>query len=231
MRICFRLVAIAGIPLAALWAAGPSGRTPRRVASVVRADLRTGKLVRAVVVTPAPQSVAAESAEPPFNISDTVNRIAAQHALPPQLIHSVIKVESNYNPYAISPKGALGLMQLIPATARRFGVSDVFDPEENIQGGAKYLRYLLNLYSGDYQLALAAYNAGEEAVARYGGVPPFPETQNYVLLVRKQFEQSSRIMGAAPKEPEAQPVEAASGGPAHIQEIMQADGTVRYVSR
>src|SRR6266852_4513315 len=94
-----------------------------------------------------------------------VARIAAQNQLSPLLIHSVIAVESNYNPYAISTKGAQGLMQLIPATARRFGVSNVFNPVENIQGGARYLRYLLDLYANNYPLALAAYNAGEGAVA------------------------------------------------------------------
>ena len=88
----------------------------------------------------------AEPAAPPAGIDEAVLRIAAEHSLSPQLIHSVIKVESNYNPHAISSKGALGLMQLIPATARRFGVTDVFNPVQNIQGGAKYLRYLLDLY-------------------------------------------------------------------------------------
>jgi len=91
-------------------------------------------------------------------MTPTVEQIAAEQSLPPELIHSVIKVESNYNPYAISPKGALGMMQLIPATARRFGVSDVFNPVDNIQGGARYLKYLLDLYHGNYPLALAAYN-------------------------------------------------------------------------
>ena len=116
-----------------------------------------------------------------------MDRIARQNQLSPQLVHSVIQVESNYDPNAVSPKGALGLMQLIPATARRFGVSDVFDPADNIQGGARYLKYLLELYKGDEALALAAYNAGEGAVSRYGGVPPFPETQDYVAKVRRQL--------------------------------------------
>ena len=161
-----------------------------------------------------------------------MERIAAEHSLPPQLIHSVIKVESNYNPNAISSKGALGLMQLIPATARRFGVSDVFNPVQNIQGGAKYLRYLLDLYDGNYPLALAAYNAGEAAVARYGGMPPFAETQNYVILVRRQLEKRRRPL---PRKPLWRPlpvtVEAKEAGPAHVVEIVQADGSVRYVSR
>ncbi len=83
-------------------------------------------------------------------MNEAVEQAAARHALPAELLHSVIQVESNYNPHAVSPKGALGLMQLIPATARRFGVADVFDPLENMEGGARYLQYLLDLYGGNY---------------------------------------------------------------------------------
>ncbi len=161
-------------------------------------------------------------------IEEAVRRIAAEHSLPPQLIHSVIKVESNYNPHAVSSKGALGLMQLIPSTARRFGVSDAFNPIQNIQGGAKYLRYLLDLFDNSYPLALAAYNAGEGAVARYGGIPPFAETQNYVLLVRKQLEKAAAAKLAVAPAPV---IEAKVTGPAHIVEEVQPDGSVRYVSR
>ena len=98
----------------------------------------------------------------------------------PELIDAVIRQESGYDPYAVSHKGAKGLMQLMPATAKRFGVKDVFDPAENVQGGVKYLRQLLDRYDGDRRLALAAYNAGEGAVDRFGGVPPYRETQDYV---------------------------------------------------
>ncbi len=192
--------------------------------------------VAAAVVPPrvvGAASIDPEPAAPPTGIEEAVLRIAAEHSLSPQLIHSVIKVESNYNAHAISNKGALGLMQLIPATARRFGVSDAFNPVENIQGGAKYLRYLLDLYNDNYPLALAAYNAGEGAVARYGGVPPFAETQNYVILVRRQLELARKAAAAktvaAPAPPQA--VEALEAGPAHVVEIIQADGSVRYVSR
>jgi soluble lytic murein transglycosylase-like protein len=128
--------------------------------SVVRADPRTGRLVRTVIRT----SPAGERA-PTNAIAETVDRIAQQNQLSPELVHSVIRAESNYDPNAVSPKGAQGLMQLIPSTARRFGVSNVFDPADNIQGGARYLKYLLALYKGDESLALAAYNAGEGAVA------------------------------------------------------------------
>jgi len=164
-------------------------------------------------------------------LDEAVERIAAEHSLSPLLIHSVIKVESNYNPYAVSSKGAFGLMQLIPETARRFGVANVFNPEENIQGGAKYLRYLLDLYNDNYPLALAAYNAGEKAVERYGGIPPFAETQNYVILVRKQLELARKAAVAKVPQPTPKAPETGNPGATHIVEEIQPDGSVRYVTR
>jgi soluble lytic murein transglycosylase-like protein len=168
----------------------------------------------------------------PTGLSEAVDRIAAQHSLPPQLIHSVIKVESNYDSRAVSPKGAQGLMQLIPATARRFGVADSFNPMENIQGGAKYLKYLLDLYDNDYALALAAYNAGEGAVAKYGAVPPYKETQNYLHLVADQLKKLNKAAeGAGHAQPVSQPAETAPPGLKHMQRIVDRDGSVRYVSQ
>jgi soluble lytic murein transglycosylase-like protein len=117
-----------------------------------------------------------------------VDRIAGEQGVEIPLVHSVIRAESNYNPNAVSPKGALGLMQLIPATARRFGVSNVFDAQENIQGGVRYLRFLLDYYEGDYTRAIAAYNAGEAAVDKYHGIPPYAETQNYVSRVARNLK-------------------------------------------
>jgi hypothetical protein len=105
---------------------------------------------------------------------------ARENSLDPKLVKSVVLIESAFNPAAVSRKGARGLMQLMPETAVRYGVRDVFDPAENLTGGARYLAYLLGLYGGDLPRALAAYNAGEAAVARYGGVPPFDETRIYV---------------------------------------------------
>jgi soluble lytic murein transglycosylase-like protein len=210
----------------------------RRITTVIRPDPRTGRLVRSVIVTSkplvSPRVVSPPKAPPATGIDEAIEQIAAQVSLQPQVIHSVIKVESNYNPFAISPKGAQGLMQLIPATARRFGVANVFNPAENIQGGSKYLKYLLDLYGGNYALALAAYNAGEAAVARYGGVPPFPETRNYLILVARQLRQSQNAEAAKQKvivagqiRPQA---ETKLAGPNHIQEVVEADGSVRYVS-
>ncbi|HJY85741.1 MAG TPA: lytic transglycosylase domain-containing protein [Candidatus Acidoferrales bacterium] len=112
-----------------------------------------------------------------------VQETAEKHRVDPALVRAVISAESNWDPFAVSPRGALGLMQLIPGTAVRFGVGDVFNPQQNLEGGVKYLRSLLERYNGDLNLSLAAYNAGERAVDRAHGVPHFAETQNYVQKV------------------------------------------------
>jgi hypothetical protein len=202
--------------------------------SVVRTDPRTGRLVRTVIRT-RPAVEPATAAAPSAPLVETVDRIAQENQLSPRLVHSVIQVESNYNPNAVSPKGAQGLMQLIPSTARRFGVSDVFDPADNIQGGARYLKYLLDLYKGDQALALAAYNAGEGAVSRYGGVPPFPETQDYLAKVRRHLagtteprstEPPTAVSGASDAGAEAAPADARNP----IREVMDANGKIYYIS-
>lgn len=253
MRFCFKLGGAAALAVLGLSAAESSQAQTvptRRITTLIRSDLRTGRLVRSVEVTakpvmertvadvqvpahPVSSEPAAQTPPPPVDIEAAVERIAAEQSLAPDLIHSVIRTESNYNPYAVSPKGALGMMQLIPATALRFGVSDVFDPVKNIEGGARYLKYLLDLFGGNYVLALAAYNAGEAAVARYGGVPPYAETHQYVRSVAKHMD--NRRKTAAQRPPPPAPVQtsaqAAPPGPAHIQEIVESDGRVRYVSR
>jgi soluble lytic murein transglycosylase-like protein len=116
--------------------------------------------------------------------SPTIERMAEQHDLPPHLLHAIIMVESAYDPQALSSAGAQGLMQLMPATANRFGVNDPYNPTQNIRAGATYMKLLLTLFKGDLSLALAAYNAGENAVKRYNNsIPPFKETQRYVKKV------------------------------------------------
>jgi soluble lytic murein transglycosylase-like protein len=109
-----------------------------------------------------------------------IERYAAKYDIDPVLIRAVIQVESDFNPQCVSHKGARGLMQLMPGTARRYGVAKIHDPEENIHGGIQYLAYLIRLFNGDLTRALAGYNAGENAVIRYGGVPPYEETSAYV---------------------------------------------------
>lgn len=114
---------------------------------------------------------------------------AHAHQLSPALLHAVVTVESGYNPSARSTKGAIGLMQLMPATAQRYAVKDIWDPRQNLAGGARYLRYLLGMFNNDLPLALAAYNAGEGAVLQHGRrIPPYPETRNYVPRVLQHYQ-------------------------------------------
>jgi hypothetical protein len=116
-----------------------------------------------------------------------VEEAARLHQIHPDLVKSVIAVESEFDQWAVSSKGARGLMQLMPDTARRLGVADSFDARQNIFGGAQYLRSLLDQFGGDLALALAAYNAGPNAVLRYGGIPPYRETREYVRKVQDQL--------------------------------------------
>lgn len=116
-----------------------------------------------------------------------IREAATLYQIPVALVRAVIKVESNFDPRAVSPANARGLMQLIPATAERMLVRDVFDPRENIYGGTRYLRVLANLFNGDIELTVAGYNAGEGAVMRYGGIPPYRETQDYVVRVLAHY--------------------------------------------
>lgn len=124
----------------------------------------------------------------PARYAALLAEVAGEHALDVALLHAVVAQESGYDPAAISPAGAVGLMQLMPATARRFGVRDRFDPRQNLRGGAAYLAWLLRRFDDDVSLALAAYNAGEGAVRRYGNaIPPFAETRAYVRQVRARY--------------------------------------------
>ena len=123
-----------------------------------------------------------------------MKRAAQAHRIPASLLHAIISAESGYNPEAVSRAGAVGLMQLMPATASRYGVKDRKDPIDSIRGGARYFRYLLDLFDNDIRLALAAYNAGENAVIKYGRrIPPYRETQNYVKRVLKFYEEYAGV--------------------------------------
>ena len=117
------------------------------------------------------------------NLRQMVTDVSREHGVDPKLVDALVRVESGYDPKAVSRRGAMGLMQLMPDTARRLDVDDPFDPEDNVRGGVREFSRLVDRYSGNLQLALAAYNAGEGAVARHRGIPPFPETQSYVAQV------------------------------------------------
>jgi len=220
MRFCFIL---AGAILTGSAAAGDAGvvQPAAEAASVVRPDPRTGRLVRRVVVSPrviSPRVVQpvtvnsrlpqrAGSAAAP--IDEIVREVALKHQVDPLLVHSVIHVESRFNPYAISPKGAEGIMQLLPSTARRFGVANTFNPRDNIEGGVRYLRYLQDLFRNDDRLVLAAYNAGEGAVSRYNWIPPYRETLDYVVRVGEklgQLRKKAKGEAARAQPPAAPPV-------------------------
>lgn len=118
---------------------------------------------------------------------DIINTASKRHGIDPSLVHAIVKVESDFNPYALSRKGAMGLMQLMPQTAVEMKVGNSFNPHENINGGVRYLRYLMDRYEGNLSLALAAYNSGETAVKKWGAVPPFRETQNYVRRILRIY--------------------------------------------
>lgn len=132
----------------------------------------------------------------PKTLDSIFSQAAEQYQVPENLLKAIAKAESGFRTDAVSSCGAGGVMQLMPATAKSLGVTDVFDPEQNIMGGAKYISGLLQKYNGDVKLALAAYNAGSGNVAKYGGVPPFTETQNYVKKVMSYLGQNTVIPDA-----------------------------------
>jgi hypothetical protein len=235
MRFCLELIlgtvvlgslAVAGLPLAEA-AAAPSGRA----VWVVKVDVRSGKLVRTLVATPktdlpGPAGGAAD-------VHSLVAEAAKNFDVNPLLVDSVIQVESNYNPFAVSPKGAQGLMQLMPGTAQRFGVTDSFDPKQNIEAGVRYLKLLKDTFQ-DERLAIAAYNAGERAVAKYKDVPPYAETVSYVAKVGKKYgqakraaSQSNEIEHQAKNAEEPKPEE----GPKHILAYVDPEGKLHIATR
>jgi soluble lytic murein transglycosylase-like protein len=121
---------------------------------------------------------------------EIIKAVAEKYDLEASLIHSIIRTESDYDPYCISSKGALGLMQLMPDTARIYGVGNPFNPRDNIEGGVRYLKELMGLYNRRTKYVLAAYNAGQTAVKKYGGIPPYQETRNYIEKVMASYPKS-----------------------------------------
>src|SRR3984957_9403471 len=135
------------------------------------------------------------------DIDSAIEQAAARHNVDPNLVRAVVKVESNFNPNAVSRKGAMGLMQLMPSTARQLKVKNPFDPEQNVDAGVRQLKQLLESYGGDIKLTLAAYNAGAGAVARSSGVPHFAETQNYVRRITNLYNAGSVFNAGVSRDP------------------------------
>jgi soluble lytic murein transglycosylase-like protein len=237
MRFCLelslRVVVLATSTLASLAAESviPEPAGAPRVISVVRADARTGRLVRSLKLEAEP--AAAKPGEAPDSaVRALVEQAAQAFDVNPQLVDSVIQVESNYNAFAVSPKGARGLMQLMPATAQRFGVTDTFDPKQNIDGGVRYLKFLEDTFQDD-RLAIAAYNAGEKAVAKYKDVPPYAETKDYVAKVGKKYSQAKRASSPSKPAPAAeQPKPAPTQDETrHILAFVDQQGRLHIVTR
>jgi len=220
--------------LAALgWASDSSARL-----WTVGVDPKTGKLVRVLagrrgrsenLTTPASGSApvnfrAASQAVNRRWLDKLIEQVSERHQIHSAFVHAIINTESNYDPFAVSPKGAQGLMQLMPQTARRFGVSNISDPAENLEGGVRYLRRLLDRYQ-DPRLSLAAYNAGEGAVERYAGVPPYPETRQFIHRVASLYPSFQDIV--LPAWPDPAPKKLA--GP-RIYRVLDASGITRYVT-
>lgn len=159
-------------------------------------------------------------ARPQADLTQVVNEVSGRYRLDPDLVTSVIKAESDFNPHAISPKGARGLMQLMPGTASQLGVPNTFDPQANVEGGTRYLRELLERYNFDVVKALAAYNAGPQKVERYGGVPPYYETRAYVKRIvtdfnkKKAAQQRTATKAAAAPKASLTKTKKSSGGSA-----------------
>src|SRR5579864_3797121 len=225
MRFCSELVLQTAILAALAGTAAKGEDAPRpRVVSVVRTDARTGRLVRSIVVKARPVGDDDGS-----GVRTLVEETAKNLDVSPLLVDSVIQVESNYNPYAISPKGAQGLMQLMPDTARRFGVKNSFDPQQNIEGGVRYLKFLQETFQDD-RLAVAAYNAGEKAVTKYGNVPPYRETAAYVAKVNQKYTHARDA--AAKKSPSApEKTQPAEGETRHVVGYVDQEGRLHIATR
>jgi soluble lytic murein transglycosylase-like protein len=162
-----------------------SGNRIKKPAKVYTESRRSDTVAAAQAL--APERPARRDEGIPVSYANIINSACGKHGVDPSLVHAIVKVESDFNPYAVSRKGAMGLMQLMPETASSMKVRNSFSPDENIEGGVKYLRYLLDRYEGNISLALAAYNSGETAVKKWGTIPPFKETQEYVRKIMQIY--------------------------------------------
>jgi len=163
-----------------------------------------------------------------------INQIALEEGVDPELVRAIIKAESNFDTYALSRKGARGLMQLMPGTAGRYSVTDIYDPEANIRGGVRYLRHLQDLFPGRLPLALAAYNAGEQVVLRYDRVPPYPETLRYVDRVLGAYgrhdPRGDRTRALASRRRTRTEIVEIDPSPPSVYRSVDADGVPRYTN-
>ncbi len=168
-------------------------------------DIPNAEIDHFEIETPTPASPPpVPPAAGPISIDRIVGQASSTHKMDSDLINSVIKAESGFNIRAVSPKGAQGLMQLMPGTASTLGITNPFDPKANVDGGTRYLRFLLEKYDYDLVKALAAYNAGPEQVDRYGGVPPYYETQVYVARIVRDYNRKKRAEHRATNTPASQ---------------------------
>lgn len=207
--------------MVALLAAAAPAAAGQRVAGVMTFVDRSGGT--RIVSVPAPSSsraVPAGSADRRAELWPHVQEAARSRGLDPNLVDLMIRMESGYNPRAVSAKGARGVMQVLPSTASLYGVTDLFNPRENLRAGMSYFRDLLGRFGSDLRLALAAYNAGPEAVEKHGGVPPYDETRDYVNAILSAYNGSGGLtlsggFGKTPAKP-ARPVEVVTQGKATL---------------
>jgi soluble lytic murein transglycosylase-like protein len=174
-------------------------------AEIVARRQEDGTLLLVTVAPSPPPGRALRRLPPPQGLTSWIDRYATEHALDPRLVQALIQVESGYDAAALSRKGAMGLMQLMPDTARELGVLDPWDAVQNLRGGTRYLRQMLDRFAGDLELALAGYNAGPGAVERHRGVPPYRETTDYVKKVMSLYRGSAAYSPPAASAPAASP--------------------------
>lgn len=184
------------------------------------AKVDSGTTLQSIVVT--------QWVQPPAWIANLIELTAKQHDLDPLLLTAIMAQESNFNPQAVSSKGAMGLMQLMPETAAQLGVLDAFDPSQNIEAGARYFKSLLRRYNGDHALALAAYNAGTRAVDSYGGVPPYSETRDYIIRINDRYN-ATKPKPIVVEPPKPAPSQIIYGGGQHVVDTFTTENVAPLV--
>ncbi len=218
--------------------AADAGSSVVKSRTTVRVDRSSGRLVRTQVIlprevpslevlakeTPVTRSLSPKLVAEREVVDKIVEEAAARHEVDPLLAKSVLAVESAYNQFATSPKGAMGYMQLMPGTAKQLGVNNAYDARQNIEGGVRYLRYLKSKFD-DERLVLAAYNAGEGAVKKHGWIPPYPETIDYVYKVGKRYGEARKKSSATASGSKAEEKPTAPPEP-RIAQAIDAEGRI-----